>query len=310
MADAWIQVAFAGKTGGASATDGACTATGAVGDTGSFTAANSKLSDDDINQIGFDIVKFEPIDPTVGHPTTYFDFKGRVWGSNTPRRAVPYALTEDDALAGRFVSDPCNKYKICNFGRGHCEYNVKSAWGWKEYGGCGNAAIVGDALVVSGPVKVFVMARPQWGWSFILTVALISSVYVGGGIAFAAKIRGKPLRLQSHPHWAQWHEVRGFAEDGLQYARRGGRKRGGGGGGDDRRAPLLRADDTPSVASSSKKSHKSSKSGKTAKTSKSKKSSRSSDGGGSPALPAPPPDKAPAEGTAVGGGGRWVHISQ
>ena len=41
-----------------------CVVTGPVGDTDTFATANSKLSDADINALGFDVVKFEPVDPT------------------------------------------------------------------------------------------------------------------------------------------------------------------------------------------------------------------------------------------------------
>ena len=134
----WTEVAYIGGTASKAAT-----ATGPLGDTAGFTAANSKLSDAAINSLHFDIVKFEPVPASAADPITFFDFSGLAWASATPRPPTPYALTEADALAGKWTSDPCREFQICNFGRAHCTATCKSSYGWKEYGGCGNGPTIG-----------------------------------------------------------------------------------------------------------------------------------------------------------------------
>ena len=207
----WTQVAFVGPQ--------PCVATGTMGDTSSFATANSKLSDDDINALGFDIVKFEPVNADTGHPTTFFDFSGLEWGANTPRHTLPYALTEEDALAGKFVSDPCAEYRICNFGRAHCPNTVKAAWGWKESGGCGNAPAVGSAGVELGAARVYVHARSRWGWPFLLACALAAAAYLGVGLHLGRAKTGGKLSVAAHPHYPRWQELRLLVQDGVAHSR-------------------------------------------------------------------------------------------
>ena len=164
----------------------------------------------------------------------------------------------------------------------------------------------------------------HWGTAFLLVFLAAGGSYVGCGVLYSAKARGTPLRLQSHPHWPLWQEVRGLVEDGLQYARRDGRKHSGAA----QRAPLLGDgggdDDSHSMASSSKASRrsgksKSDKSGKTtSRNSKQSGSSSSSSGGvGGGAAPATvvvagagaATPTVVAASTVAGGGGRWLHVS-
>jgi hypothetical protein len=59
----------------------------------------------------------------------------------------------------------------------------------------------------------------NWGEGFLLLVALGGTLYLGGGVALAAKSRGAALRLGSHPHAPRWVEVHGLCLDGVGYAR-------------------------------------------------------------------------------------------
>jgi hypothetical protein len=65
----------------------------------------------------------------------------------------------------------------CNFGRAHCPNTVKSAWGWKESGGCGNAPVVGDTGVVSGAVRVFVHTRYAYKVAIVVPEAELPKLF-------------------------------------------------------------------------------------------------------------------------------------
>jgi len=120
---------------------------------------NTKLSDDEVNAMNFNLVKFAPEDSN--RETHYFNFEGRQFLSATSVAAcTEYALTEEAALNGQWTTDSCCLYEVCNFGRGHCGGTVKAAWGYRSYGGCGSSqAIVGTGGVSTGNVKVYVNAR-------------------------------------------------------------------------------------------------------------------------------------------------------
>jgi len=144
VAWAWVQVAYI---------NGPATADGS-GDSESFSVLGSKMSDDYINQLQFSMVKFEPVDEN--NPITYFNFNGRAFASETAVPCSEYALTESDALMGQWSKDSCAAFDVCNFGRGHCDYTVKSAFGWANYGGCGNGPIIGTSGIKSGDVRIYV----------------------------------------------------------------------------------------------------------------------------------------------------------
>ena len=102
----------------------------ANGDTINFSTLESKLADVDVDKMqpkiiavrrkdGSDIVNFG------GTKMMYYKFTDTSGNSlkygNYPRRSstTPYALTEADALAGKWTTDGCRLYDICNFGK-HC----------------------------------------------------------------------------------------------------------------------------------------------------------------------------------------------
>ena len=118
--------------------------TSAVGDLSNCLDNNCKLSDEEINNLRFSILKFEPANPSDSTPVTYFDFRGREFSSSkrVPACATPWTLDEMNALSGNFDGhgqESCCLYDVCNFGRGHCSGTVKSSYGFKSYGGCGTS---------------------------------------------------------------------------------------------------------------------------------------------------------------------------
>ncbi|CAK0839849.1 unnamed protein product [Prorocentrum cordatum] len=125
------------------------------GDIRGFTVAGSKLSDDEINAISWDVLKFEP--ESKDYPVTYFSFSGVKFLSKESRMPFPYALSEMDALAGWWKRDPCNTNPVLNFGRGHCAYTVKSAYAFRDSG-----PIVGVDGVKPGGVRLYVNAKAHW----------------------------------------------------------------------------------------------------------------------------------------------------
>jgi len=142
----WVQVAYL---------DGDVAAE--VESMGSDTFSDyGKLSDDEINSMDWDIIKFEPTDSSF--PTTYFKLT-EPWDSTASRPTTEYALSEIDALNSIWETDSCNQYEICNFGRGHCSGTVKSAMGVKWYGGCERGPVVGVNSVTFGDVRIYVYVQ-------------------------------------------------------------------------------------------------------------------------------------------------------
>ena len=153
----WVQVAHMGSTTANQSPE-------TMGDTytASFSTADSKLSDDDINAMDWSVIKFEPVDPA--YPITYFDMTGIPYASTATRTCTPFALSEADALAGNFQTDGCCSFTICNFGRGHCSGTILSSMGAASYGtmdrGCGDTGpVVGTVGVTNGNVNVYVWTR-------------------------------------------------------------------------------------------------------------------------------------------------------
>ena len=153
--------------------------------------------------------------------------------------------------------------------------------------------------------------------------------YVGGGVAFAVKAKGKPLALRSHAHWPAWLELHGLVRDGFEFARGGaGKRRGHGNGGGRRRTAsgegLLAGSKSSESGHGSSKANsppsKSSNKGKSKSKSKSAVKDAAGAGSSSPQPPAsahgsgaagdslPSAQGSPSRDTASGGGGRWVHV--
>ena len=124
------------------------------------TCSNCKLSDEDINSLDFNLLRFEPAAPSTEHPITYFDFSNKIFNSTAVVEpcSTPWTLSETDAQAGIFGGqESCCTYTVCNFGRGHCDDNVKSSYGFDWYGGCGLTPITGTSgFEHVGGVRIYV----------------------------------------------------------------------------------------------------------------------------------------------------------
>ena len=182
-----------------------------------------------------------------------------------------------------------------------------------------------------------------WGGTFLLMVALGAGGYVGAGILYAVQTRGNPLVLRSHPHAAQWQELRRLCADGARFARAraAGRPlrqplRADGGQQDGllgavppaakQHTSRIRKEDEK-TSRSRKEDEKTNRSRKEdEKTKGTRGSPREGSGGGGPPPPPPPPPRGSGSGhaaeaggdtsaaavgelgMAAGGGGRWVHV--
>lgn len=153
------------------------------------------------------------------------------------------------------------------------------------------------------------------GAYFVLLLALVSGVYIGGGVGVGmrsgGRTRGKSV-LQAHPHFQRWMALSGLLWDGVQFAQ-GQRGRGGASSNriDARKEPLLR---DPSA------SRKSSWSSKKKQKERQRKEQGTDDerarrGVPSAVVDAESPDGAgglavapTAVATPAGGGGRWIHV--
>ena len=72
----------------------------------------------------------------------------------------------------------------------------------------------------------------NWGMSFLIVVMLCFTLYVGGGLGFAARQGGAPAALSSHLHCARWQGLAGLVADGVALTRarlQDGKDVGGGG---------------------------------------------------------------------------------
>jgi hypothetical protein len=191
------------------------------------------------------------------------------------------------------------------------------------------------SMVIGKPV----LAPPaSLGWAFIVAVTLGTAAYVGGGIAVgkrsaaAAPSPGGSLgTLRLHPHFPRWLEIHGLVADGLIFAR-GNVDRVG-----ERRSKTLLQNarrcgkqDYGAVAASDDGHMQEHERKERTKNSKRKKdkprpgsdegSSRGNESRGrdsrqknrkeEEAAPAPVASTPVlANGTAAGGGGRWIHVA-
>ncbi|EJK48785.1 hypothetical protein THAOC_32389, partial [Thalassiosira oceanica] len=140
-----------------------------VSETEIETCGDCKLSDDAINALDFDLLRFEPFTPSDTRPITYFDFSNKIFDGTALVEpcSTPWTLSETDALAGIFggeETETCCGFPVCNFGRGHCGGKVKSAYGWGNGGACLNPndrPVVGlsGAQYGSG-VRIYVWSLP------------------------------------------------------------------------------------------------------------------------------------------------------
>lgn len=120
-----------------------------------------KMSDADINALDFNLIKFEPVTTNyASYPITYFDFRDRTFSSNTAVDACSTPWTLDESNANALIFDgqeTCCLYQVCNFGRGHCGGTVKSSYGFRSYGGCGEfGTIIGTSGVSTGETRIWV----------------------------------------------------------------------------------------------------------------------------------------------------------
>ena len=172
----------------------------------------------------------------------------------------------------------------------------------------------------------------SWGTPFLLVAMFGGFGYVAGGIAYAAKTRGKPQALQSHPHYGMWLEAHGLAMDGLEFARARARgtqgnprgspsRKGYGAVAEDETAGSRGAKTEKHTSSRKEKKKKSSDGGRSSReAAKQGRSSHAEDAGGgsgavvAPSTSTPAPAAAPVAGagpaaaTAAGDGGRWVRV--
>eukprot|EP01051_Picozoa_sp_SAG22_P014431 SAG22_NODE_1751_length_3659_cov_67.046067_5_plen_302_part_01 len=58
-----------------------------------------------------------------------------------------------------------------------------------------------------------------WAWTFVILCAVGAAGYVGGGVAHAVKVQGKPLDRSALPHTAFWTELYSLALDGLAFSK-------------------------------------------------------------------------------------------
>ena len=166
----------------------------------------------------------------------------------------------------------------------------------------------------------------EWGTEFLVLLVVVGGLgYVGGGVALAVKVKGKPLAMRSHAHWPAWLELHGLMLDGFEFARGGPGKRrghGNGGGGCTASGEGLLAGSKSGHGSSKANSPPSKSSNKGKGKSKSKSAVQDAAGAGSSA-PQPPAlahgsgaardalpsaQESTSRDTASGDGGRWVHV--
>ena len=173
----------------------------------------------------------------------------------------------------------------------------------------GTDGVLSDARVY----PTYRAPRQVGGWAMVLLLLGGATAYAGGGVLWAARVAGNSsgggtaLReLQSHPHWAEWCEMRSLVTDGYAFCR--GRLGGSGYSNLQGRAESAeaRADEAEADAKRAKRSLK--------------KAKRQLEGGkparGSPSSPSKASDRG-EEGrggdgrrkdTASGDGERWVKV--
>ena len=63
----------------------------------------------------------------------------------------------------------------------------------------------------------------SFGWNFIVILAVCSTVYVGGGIAYNHKVKGETLAYENArqllPHMEYWQALGGLVSDGMSFSK-------------------------------------------------------------------------------------------
>ena len=154
----------------------------------------------------------------------------------------------------------------------------------------------------------------SWGAPFTLLAALALALYVGGGVLFASRTKGRPMQPQSHPHWDSWQELRALVFDGMDFAK----VRAGGGASARGRAGRGGGGKTASAVEPKKEKKAAQKHGASKPNEKKEKKERKAKERDSPLLEGADegvPEAAAAaaapsgpKATPSGGGGKWVHM--
>ena len=97
-------------------------------------------------------------------------------------------------------------------------------------------ACAGDPLRKCGGTNFVEVWRVEcgsdWGWGVLLSLLICTTLYVGGGAAYAIKAKGVAPGLEALPHREFWTEASGLVIDGARFTKaRIDEARGGGGGG-------------------------------------------------------------------------------
>ena len=106
------------------------------------------------------------------------------------------------------------------------ELCIGKAGGKKE---CKIPAWNGNVVFESDPcsgvgkwLAVVVACSSSWGWNFILVLFVGAVLYVGSGVAYMHKVRGKPIGgiqqlREALPHQEQWISGYGLVQDGAMF---------------------------------------------------------------------------------------------
>ena len=146
-------------------------------------------------------------------------------------------------------------------------------------------------------------------------MALGGGAYVLGGVVVGGRQRGRAASLAAHPHYQRWLETRLLVSDGISFARarvqgrsgsRAGRLRGGQGESSER---LMAAASAPVRGGERRKEKKSKAKSNSARSGKAAKAAGRPTTSSDEKAQAPSAQPTVLEGTAAGGGGRWVHVS-
>ena len=155
------------------------------------------------------------------------------------------------------------------------------------------------------------LVENTWGASFLLGLTVCAVLYVGGGIALGRRQGTTSAGLAQHPHHRKWQELGGLARDGWQYflTQSSGKPRARRGDLSEALQPQRLGSRKPSregSRSSKKSSSKSSRASEPPEVDGEDRSERVD--GDTPGPGASTEAVATADGTAAGGGGRWVHV--
>ena len=142
----------------------------------------------------------------------------------------------------------------------------------------------------------------DWGWTFLLLVALLTPAYVGGGVYLGGRVGGAK-GLRAHPHFARWAELHALFHDGVSMARSGGGRRRATPRGSTQQPELL-------LGGGSSGGHRSRNKGSKSKSSKSSTPKESSGGstGGEDTKKEKAAKEKGKEQEKKTEKGRWVHV--